>query len=285
MSPLNVSKPHLNAAQQLLGSEVLVVAQTERAIGQCVHLASYTVNHPENKLPNQFARISSPISGEQAGSVELLFLKHRFTAKSVAEVYAITLSPAFLELWEEKDWSAERALRDNSAGLQFAFDADVRDLLAALYTVESSGGFERQLKDFTALLRLLLLALAGVNASKSSYAVPACSFINNNSDQGDKVMMVRQILDREFDQVLSIKELSRRVAINECYLKKGFKAMFGKTINEYQQHLRIEEAKRLLQSDGQNVSSVASVLGYSSISHFSTAFKKATNMKPCELLK
>jgi AraC-like DNA-binding protein len=61
--------------------------------------------------------------------------------------------------------------------------------------------------------------------------------------------------------------------------------MFGKTINEFQQQLRISKAKNLLQIDGLTVSEVANTLGYSSISHFSTAFKKATNMKPCELLK
>jgi AraC-like DNA-binding protein len=40
----------------------------------------------------------------------------------------------------------------------------------------------------------------------------------------------------------------------------------------------------MLQQEGQTVSEVAGALGYSSISHFSTAFKKATGMKPCELL-
>jgi len=33
-----------------------------------------------------------------------------------------------------------------------------------------------------------------------------------------------------------------------------------------------------------SVTEVALFLGYSSISHFSTAFKKHTGLKPCELL-
>ena len=74
------------------------------------------------------------------------------------------------------------------------------------------------------------------------------------------------------------------VAMNECYLKKGFKALVGKTIHDFQQELRITKAKEMLQLQGQTVSEVANSLGYSSISHFSTAFKKATGMKPCELL-
>jgi AraC-like DNA-binding protein len=72
--------------------------------------------------------------------------------------------------------------------------------------------------------------------------------------------------------------------MNECYLKKGFKALVGKTIHDYQQELRIAKAKELLQQQGNTVTDIANMLGYSSISHFSTAFKRVTGMKPCELL-
>ena len=80
------------------------------------------------------------------------------------------------------------------------------------------------------------------------------------------------------------KELSRKVAINECYLKKGFKEMYGTTIFDFFQSQRMEHAKYLLYEKGLTVTDVSASLGYSSISHFSTAFKKHTGIKPCELL-
>jgi AraC-like DNA-binding protein len=92
------------------------------------------------------------------------------------------------------------------------------------------------------------------------------------------------VITANLDNPLTIKELSRKVAMNECYLKKGFKALTGKTIHEYTQELRISKAKEMLSKEGVSVSDVANTLGFSSISHFSTAFKKATGMKPCELL-
>src|SRR5690606_21030143 len=110
-----------------------------------------------------------------------------------------------------------------------------------------------------------------------------CKFLSNEADR-EEINKAREILIAQIGEPLTIKELSRKVAMNECYLKKGFKTLFGKTINEYQQELRILRAKELLSRQGSTVSDVAHMLGYSSISHFSTAFKKATGIKPCELL-
>jgi AraC-like DNA-binding protein len=110
-----------------------------------------------------------------------------------------------------------------------------------------------------------------------------CKFLANEADR-DKVAKAREILIQHIGEPITIKELSRKVAINECYLKKGFKEMFGTTIFDFYQSQRMEHAKYLLYEKGMSVTDVALILGYSSISHFSTAFKKHTGLKPCELL-
>src|SRR5581483_6698864 len=94
----------------------------------------------------------------------------------------------------------------------------------------------------------------------------------------------REILLQQLGEPLTIKELSRKVAINECYLKKGFKALFGTTIFDFYQSERMQYARYLLYEKGLSVTDVSFMLGYSSISQFSTAFKKHTGLKPCELL-
>ncbi|MGH2645859.1 MAG: helix-turn-helix domain-containing protein, partial [Chitinophagaceae bacterium] len=57
------------------------------------------------------------------------------------------------------------------------------------------------------------------------------------------------------------------------------------TVYDYFQKERMERAKVLLYENGHSVSEVAVKMGYSCISHFSTAFKKHTGLKPCELLR
>jgi AraC family transcriptional regulator len=110
-----------------------------------------------------------------------------------------------------------------------------------------------------------------------------CKFLANEADR-EKIVQAREILLQHIGEPLTIKELSRKVAINECYLKKGFKEMFGTTIFDFYQGQRMEHARYLLYEKGLSVTEVSLMLGYSSISHFSTAFKKHTGLKPCELL-
>lgn len=111
----------------------------------------------------------------------------------------------------------------------------------------------------------------------------SCKFLENEADR-EKISLAREVLLQHIGEPLTIKELSRKAAINECYLKKGFKEMYGTTIFDFFQSQRMEHAKYLLYEKGLTVTEVSASLGYSSISHFSTAFKKHTGIKPCELL-
>jgi AraC-like DNA-binding protein len=111
----------------------------------------------------------------------------------------------------------------------------------------------------------------------------ACKFLADESGK-ERIYQAREILLQRIGEPITIKALSRKVAINECYLKKGFKEVFGTTIFDFYQQQRMEHAKYLLYEKGLNVTDVSALLGYSSISHFSAAFKKHTGLKPCELL-
>jgi AraC-like DNA-binding protein len=112
----------------------------------------------------------------------------------------------------------------------------------------------------------------------------ACKFL---ADEGgrNRIYQAREILLQHIGEPITIKELSRKVAMNECYLKKGFKEVFGTTIFDFYQQQRMEHAKYLLYEKSLSVTDVSALLGYSSISHFSAAFKKHTGLKPCELLR
>jgi AraC-like DNA-binding protein len=131
--------------------------------------------------------------------------------------------------------------------------------------------------------QMLLLYSLDCMLGEKELDVINCKFLANEADR-EKIVKAREILIQHIGEPITIKELSRKVAINECYLKKGFREMFGTTIFDFYQSQRMEHARYLLYEKGLSVTEVSILLGYSSISHFSTAFKKHTGLKPCELL-
>lgn len=132
--------------------------------------------------------------------------------------------------------------------------------------------------------QMLLLYTLDTMMGEGNSDTGSCKFLENEADR-EKILLAREILIKQIGEPITIKELSRKVAINECYLKKGFKELFGTTVFDFYQGLRMEHAKFLLYEKGHTVTEVSLSLGYSSISHFSTAFKKHTGCKPCELLR
>lgn len=129
---------------------------------------------------------------------------------------------------------------------------------------------------------LLLQSLEGVIEDEKGEGF-TCKFLADDRGK-ESIYQAREILLQHIGDPITIKELSRKVAMNECYLKKGFKEIFGTTIFDYYQQQRMEHAKYLLYEKSLTVTDVSALLGYSSISHFSAAFKKHTGLKPCELL-
>ena len=153
----------------------------------------------------------------------------------------------------------------------------IEALLNHTYTDTSANIF------VNAQMQILLLYSTDCMLGEKDALTFHCKFLANEADR-QKIIKAREILLEHIGEPITIKALSRKVAINECYLKKGFKEIFGTTIFDFYQSQRMEHAKYLLYEKGLSVTEVSHLLGYSSISHFSTAFKKQTGIKPCELL-
>ena len=153
----------------------------------------------------------------------------------------------------------------------------IEALLNHTYTDTSANIF------VNAQMQMILLYSTDCMLGEKDEQTFTCKFLSNEEDR-QKIIKARAILLEHIGEPITIKALSRKVAINECYLKKGFKEIFGTTIFDFYQGQRMEHAKYLLYEKGLSVTEVSHLLGYSSISHFSTAFKKQTGIKPCELL-
>ena len=65
-------------------------------------------------------------------------------------------------------------------------------------------------------------------------------------------------------------------------LKRQFKAATGIPLIEYLQNLRVEEAKRLLESGAMPVDDISVEVGYEDASFFRRLFKRRTGLTPSQ---
>jgi transcriptional regulator GlxA family with amidase domain len=68
--------------------------------------------------------------------------------------------------------------------------------------------------------------------------------------------------------------------IAERTLKRRFKAVTGLTLIDYLQNLRIEEAKRLLESSKRSADEISADVGYQDASFFRRVFNRRTGLTP-----
>lgn len=277
-------KAVVNPVVRLTGETVLVMGQRAVRVNETVQATLYTVQPDDGFLPEERGLLLFLPISDNACNVQLQILLHHDNEEGTGEVLALSFHPDFMAQWSMDLLLREQAFRrDQTTERTFEVSAFIREEVALLAAETGDSPLQYSLRQTEAALRLLRRVTDRINIPFTACPVPACRFLAYESER-EKIFRAREILDQKFDQAISIKELARAVAMNECYLKKGFKTLIGATIHEYQLGRRIEKAKELLQA-GISVTDVAADLGYSSISHFSTAFKKATGWKPCELLR
>jgi len=98
----------------------------------------------------------------------------------------------------------------------------------------------------------------------------------------DCIYYARDYLIQNIQEPPSIAQLAKVCGINEFKLKKGFKELFNKSIFGYLSDHKLNYARQLL-LEGTPIKSVAFQSGYSSVPHFSNAFKKKFAVSPGKL--
>lgn len=100
---------------------------------------------------------------------------------------------------------------------------------------------------------------------------------NQNNERVEKVIA---LLKANLSEPLSLEEIGKSVGCSHYYLSRIFTQEMGKPIFQYLRNLRMDRAAELLLEGKLNVTQVALEVGYSSPSHFSTAFHEAFGCCP-----
>lgn len=89
-------------------------------------------------------------------------------------------------------------------------------------------------------------------------------------------------VQRNFMQDISIRDISHACSCSESTISHLFKQHTGLPVKKYMFQLRINQAKKLLETSDLPISTVALLCGFSNINYFPTAFKKSVGVNPME---
>ena len=112
--------------------------------------------------------------------------------------------------------------------------------------------------------------------------LPYASLVRNLPHADSVVRRCENWLRENFRQVQAIGEVVAIAGVPERTLKRRFRAATGSSLIEYLQNLRIEEAKRLLETGPLPVDEVSAEVGYDDASFFRRLFKRLTGLSPSQ---
>jgi transcriptional regulator GlxA family with amidase domain len=96
------------------------------------------------------------------------------------------------------------------------------------------------------------------------------------------VARAQRWMEKSLSQGFSLGELARHLAVSERTLNRRFKVAVGEAPLHYLQSLRVDVAKRLLETQGLKVDAVSERVGYADLSTFRRLFKRETGLSPRE---
>jgi transcriptional regulator GlxA family with amidase domain len=110
-------------------------------------------------------------------------------------------------------------------------------------------------------------------------------FIMFNGQKGHEDLSVRKaqdFIESNVAEKISVEELASRFAIGRRSFEKRFKTATNNTPVEYIQRVKIEAAKRALETSRKNVNEVMYDVGYSDTKAFRNIFKRITGLTPAD---
>lgn len=109
---------------------------------------------------------------------------------------------------------------------------------------------------------------------------PYASLVRRQPHADSVVRHAEVWLAKHFREPSAVSAAVAEVGIPERSLKRRFRMATGRTIIEHVQNLRIEEAKRLLESGNLASETIAVEVGYENTAFFRRLFKRCTGLTP-----
>lgn len=143
-------------------------------------------------------------------------------------------------------------------------------ILNTLYTLASGSDYIRDMRINEELNKLCTLLMEQSWHPEDAVTAP----------KKMSVVEVKEYLEQNFSERITLDELSKAFYINKYYLTRVFKEQYGMSITSCLTSLRITHAKQLLRFTDKTVEEIGMECGLGALHYFSRVFKEVEGVAP-----
>lgn len=239
-------------------------------------MENYITGRKHTFKPNHHNMIYAPQFdgvGEYPVNERYRFFELHFTTEKFLELAKDSCS-TLMHFAEQVAMHKVIELSKENMPISFAMHTCIREIIDCKFT----GGLKLLFLQSKCVELLTLQAQAFEEFNQHGH-----SKIIRSAYDKDCIHYAREYLLQHANQPPSLTELSKIAGINEFKLKKGFKEVFNDTVFGYLNDYRMQQAMNQLRTGSSSIKDVADNLGYSSVQHFSNAFRKKFGVSPGKL--
>lgn len=176
----------------------------------------------------------------------------------------------FKQLFPDVDLVTEKIITDEhgiySSGGAFSY------LNLILYLIEKYAGRD------IAILAAKVFAIEIERENQSSFTI----FQGQKDHEDEPIKKAQEFIERNFQDKISVDDLASKFALGRRNLERRFKKATSNTVAEYMQRVKMEAAKKSLETGRKTVNEIMYDVGYSDTKAFRTIFKKITGLAPVD---
>ncbi|MVM35384.1 helix-turn-helix domain-containing protein [Spirosoma sp. HMF4905] len=176
----------------------------------------------------------------------------------------------FMQLFPDVDLVTEKIITDEhgiySSGGAFSY------LNLVLYLIEKYAGRD------IAVLAAKVFAIEIERENQSSFTI----FQGQKEHEDEPIKKAQEFIETNFQDKISVDELASKFALGRRNLERRFKKATSNTVAEYMQRVKMEAAKKSLETGRKTVNEIMYDVGYSDTKAFRTIFKKITGLAPVD---
>lgn len=111
---------------------------------------------------------------------------------------------------------------------------------------------------------------------------PFSIFKGQKIHEDEAIKMVQDYIELNYMEKITVEELANKFSIGRRTFERRFKKATNNSVAEYIQRIKIEAAKKQLETGRKNVNEVMYEVGYNDTKAFREMFKKITGLSPLE---